>query len=292
MGHMILSADDPPHKLRPRGHWNARGCRFYCGPWLSRSDGAMDELVHEIDAFPATLSATPSNRPSLLGRSRPAICDVRLFRSWLRTCTDSHVECPRRLSRGNIELRVVDVVNMCLVTVDDEQRSSMQYSALRCEPHVRPARETYAKLHFSSYVWGPGPKTFRLTKANYHDYCQPHGLPQLPNTISDAIDLTGMLEQRYLWVDSLCIISDDAVDKAIQIPQMASIYGHALLTTVAAVGEDADHGLAGLHIPRTEHNVVDIGVCHIVQSHAPCKRCHGESKTIRDSTWATRAWTL
>jgi hypothetical protein len=100
-----------------------------------------------------------------------------------------------------------------------------------------------------------------------------------------------MLEQRYLWVDSVCIISDDAEDKTTQIPQMASIYGQALLTIVAAAGEDANHGLSGLNVRRTVRDVVDVGTCHIVQSHEAARPGH-EGNPIWSSKWATRAWTL
>jgi len=73
-----------------------------------------------------------------------------------------------------------------------------------------------------------------------------------------------MLEQKYIWRDSICIISDDATDKAMQIPQMARIYGGVLLTVIAAAGQDANHGLAGLHVSRTEYSFLDVGACHIV----------------------------
>lgn len=99
-----------------------------------------------------------------------------------------------------------------------------------------------------------------------------------------------MLEQRYLRVDSLCIVSDDVTDQATQIPQMASIYGHALLTIIAAAGEYADHGLTGFRVPRAEHHVVDIGECHIVQACAPCTPA--SRKKIWDTEWASRAWTF
>jgi hypothetical protein len=56
----------------------------------------------------------------------------------------------------------------------------------------------------------------------------------LPPTIQDVIFICKQLEQRYLWVDALCIIQDDPDDKKTQIPQMADIYSGALLMVSAA----------------------------------------------------------
>ncbi len=46
----------------------------------------------------------------------------------------------------------------------------------------------------------------------------------LPHTIRDAIRVTEGIGEQYIWVDALCIIQDDEVDKAEQIKSMAAIY--------------------------------------------------------------------
>ncbi len=45
----------------------------------------------------------------------------------------------------------------------------------------------------------------------------------LPDTIKDAISLCQKLDERYLWVDSLCIIQDSLDDKMNQIGKMDTI---------------------------------------------------------------------
>jgi hypothetical protein len=250
-----------PYKHRWWSSWNVQFLSFSC--W------SKNEIFHG-DAFLASPRGRIGNDPTLLGRYRPALCDVSLFRSWLRTCIANHPQCSRPSASGSLPLRLIDVNEMCLVTVSSDERARTQYLAL-------------------SYVWGEGPKDFILTTTNLQDYMCPQGLPRLPATISDAITLTRRLEQRYLWVDSISIISNDEQDKAIQIPAMTSIYGCALLTIVAAAGQDANHGLPGLQGSRLEKNVVDIGCCHMVQRHTVLGLGHREP--ISGTKWASRAWT-
>jgi hypothetical protein len=46
--------------------------------------------------------------------------------------------------------------------------------------------------------------------------------------------------EKYLWVDSICIIQDDPVVVNAQINQMDLIYTQAVFTIVAATGQNAD----------------------------------------------------
>ena len=68
----------------------------------------------------------------------------------------------------------------------------------------------------------------------------------LPNTIRDAIGLIGLLEERYLWVDALCIVQDDEETRHEQIINMTSIFANACLTIITNQGNDAQFGLRGL----------------------------------------------
>jgi hypothetical protein len=69
---------------------------------------------------------------------------------------------------------------------------------------------------------------------------------QLPAAIVDAIALVADIGERYLWVDSLCIVQDDGDHKQAAINQMNLIYQNALLTIIAAEGTDANAGLPGV----------------------------------------------
>lgn len=108
-------------------------------------------------------------------------------------------------------------------------------------------RSTQSCRYFAlSYVWGKVhiPKTVR---ANLSTRLAKGGLPQnLPVTIEDAMTLVAELGERYLWVDSLCIIQDDAFTKHRDIKNMHIIYNRAVATMVALSGGDADAGLPGV----------------------------------------------
>ncbi|KAL2198563.1 hypothetical protein P885DRAFT_59121 [Corynascus similis CBS 632.67] len=62
---------------------------------------------------------------------------------------------------------------------------------------------------------------------------------ELPKTFRDAVVMTLCLGVRYLWIDSLCIVQDDAEDWAREAGQMAKVYRNAYLTLNAATS-DAD----------------------------------------------------
>ena len=96
---------------------------------------------------------------------------------------------------------------------------------------------TYGTL---SYVWG-STKDFVTKYSDLAALSEPGGLgkdiEKIPKTIRDAIRLTRELGLKYLWVDSLCIVLDDPIDKARFIPEMHQIYYRSFLTIIAAAGD-------------------------------------------------------
>ena len=94
------------------------------------------------------------------------------------------------------------------------------------------------------------------------------------------------LGERYLWVDTVCIVQDDPETRGHMIANMTAIYAGAIFTIFAADGEHADYGLRGLpgSIPR---NFV-----------TPFKGPFGKLFFMHPSTsfsktkWNTRGWTF
>jgi len=68
----------------------------------------------------------------------------------------------------------------------------------------------------------------------------------IPTVIQDAIHFVAALNERYLWVDSLCIVQNDMDMKHHQILQMGAIYNGAVASLVGVVGINANSGLAGV----------------------------------------------
>ncbi|KAF2820563.1 hypothetical protein CC86DRAFT_428281 [Ophiobolus disseminans] len=102
-----------------------------------------------------------------------------------------------------------------------------------------------------SYVWGPVvPGQIQLTTLSFPGLQDTNSLVNigLPTTIMDAIEVCRKLDQKYLWVDSLCNCPgryDTPESKAAQLDQMARIYQQANFTTIALAGDDASYGLPG-----------------------------------------------
>jgi hypothetical protein len=151
-----------------------------------------------------------------------------------------------------------------------------------------PINSSYVAL---SYVWGQVPQgRLHCTKSNVEALGQPRALAtaELPRTIADALTVCQQLGFRYLWVDSLCIIQDESLEKLTQqLDQMASIYNRATLTLVAAAGHDAAHGLAGVSYARNarQHPLrLDDGF-ELVGRVPYLGTC------FKRSTWSTRGWT-
>jgi hypothetical protein len=63
----------------------------------------------------------------------------------------------------------------------------------------------------------------------------------LSRTFQDAVKLTRQLGQRYLWIDSLCIIQDCEDDWVIEAASMAAVYGNSIFTIFAL----SSHSSAG-----------------------------------------------
>ncbi|KAI9170654.1 hypothetical protein HJFPF1_00124 [Paramyrothecium foliicola] len=119
--------------------------------------------------------------------------DLEASRSWLSNCEKNHTDSCITSYTVDIPLILVDVEKQRLV----RGSSSDRYIAL-------------------SYIWGAVPmlvaRKDTFTSLTIEDSL--HNIRhQLPKTISDAIYAAKMLGEKYLWVDSLCIIQDDEVNK-------------------------------------------------------------------------------
>jgi hypothetical protein len=153
---------------------------------------------------------------------------------------------------------------------------------------LAPSKCSYVIL---SYVWGTT-NFLRLLTSNFEKMALKGALTDvdIPNTISNAIQITRALGERYLWVDSLCIIQDSEDEmKAIQIQNMDKIYSSAILTLVAADQNHADGGLwrSDPAMRRNYQQIVEkVGDLLFVNS-AP-----NLENILENAPWTKRAWTF
>jgi hypothetical protein len=236
-------------------------------------------------------SATPSfSRSQVLAlMAGDQQVNFRQLRAWIYDCHANHGELCNSLKRGtryaqDIPLYLIDVRSNCLVATSSAER--------------------YFTL---SYVWGAVQIDMTI-KANVQARMQPGGVApfDFPKTIRDAIALVRALGEQYLWTDALCIVQDDAAQRARDIPRMDIVYKKGFANIVALSGSDANAGLPGVsaesRLPQaaetfrittgskdlTLHNDASAmtDLVHLVATPIPL------SFAKEASTWNTRGWIL
>jgi hypothetical protein len=166
------------------------------------------------------------------------------------------------------QLRVVDVIEMCVTTL--------------------PMGQAYVAL---SYCWSKKRYSV-LTLGNREEVSKPGGLNSLdlPPTISDATIAMRAIDERYIWIDSLCIVQDDHENKAAELARMDDIYRAATLTIIAAATplDGAEVGLPGVGADSARQHaaVLDIRGLRFRQCYP------GLWGGLAGSKWHSRAWTF
>ena len=227
----------------------------------------------EADTNGSSISRSSSN-------SRiPPLCRPENLQTWLSTCETIHPWCRWKHPTGPIPLRLLDVNTLCIKDFLNTSDGHLRYAAL-------------------SYVWGSKPQRLKLTQANQKALHLEGAFEttQLSRTIRDAVSVVRMLGERYLWVDTLCIIQDSKDDLGVQIPLVGYIFAKALVTIVAASGEHNDVGLPGINgwqrrtssgrmqqLPMIESDVIR------TEQHPPIQ--FGVLPYLEDTVWESRGWT-
>lgn len=240
-----------------------------------------------------------------LGRGLVDSTKHSLIKSWIDLCVKNHgKDCYkkhgsprdfRRLVKGT-HFGVVDVVDMCL-------------KELPFQANGEPA--DYVAL---SYVWGrpSSGQAYTTVRSNVTLHIQHGGLEkvwdQLPRTIRDAIRLVNRLGERYVWIDSLCIVQDSITSWELNAQAMHLVYGNAKFTICAADG-DAETGLRATEpLPRDINLGSDgsgspkpLGEGMRDPSNLVTAECvpgvrllaiRSPEAVIQDSDWNKRGWTF
>ncbi|ORY09988.1 heterokaryon incompatibility protein-domain-containing protein [Clohesyomyces aquaticus] len=187
---------------------------------------------HESQEQSLVWKSSKLSKNRLLNSSwvRSSNVDYELIESWLHHCDSRHERCQHNETElhgwAGVKIRLIDVHEQRIV-------------------HGNLAYPFFAL----SYVWG-GVDRLRATVGNIAALEQAGSLrdraASIPRTVHDAMKLVAHLGQRYLWVDSLCIVQDDKADKHDQISMMHEIYAAAYCTIVQHSGRDANAGLPGI----------------------------------------------
>lgn len=142
---------------------------------------------------------------------------IERARLWLSTCREFHC-CTGSNLRTQPPTRVIDVG-----PPDGRQQPRLRITTLSDEGME------YLTL---SHCWGKEiPK--KLLRSNFSEFIQGFAVADLPETFQDAIMICRRLGQRYLWIDSWCILQDDSEDWNREAVQMARVYGKSVCTIAA-----------------------------------------------------------
>ena len=239
------------------------------------SHGAT-ELVDGIHLMGCTLNTDNDN--------------IALFRDWYSRCLQYHgtfCDLPRYLPEGYREMNDQFAGTDELVSYAIRNKAA-DLRLLDVEEARLVLATTDARYVALSYARGDV-EVPKLSMKNESELSKKHGLSgiRLPQTMRDAIELTKLLGERYLWIDSLCILQDSFEEMRRQILQMDAIYLGANLTVAACGGRDAEAGLPGLSgAPRNETlKIVEIeGQTFVVIP-------DGLSEVLDRSKWYSRGWT-
>ncbi|KAK6827546.1 heterokaryon incompatibility protein-domain-containing protein [Apiospora arundinis] len=154
--------------------------------------------------------------------------------SFLAECQEKHEECSTK--PVILPSRVIDTV------LEDDVVKLI-------EP--RGQSGTYACL---SHCWG-GELILTTTQQTIQRNKTGIPLDELPKTFLDAVKIVRHLGIRYIWIDSLCIVQDDADDWARESARMHEVYSNAQLTIAANHASKPSEGCFHIRSPRPSCDV-------------------------------------
>jgi hypothetical protein len=105
-----------------------------------------------------------------------------------------------------------------------------------------------------SYCWGGKSELelcppFVTTGTNIRQLQQAGiAISELPLTIQHALLVTKLVEIRYIWIDSICIIQDSNDDWELEATKMAAVYAMAKLTIIAASSTSCHSGFLDVNL--------------------------------------------
>ena len=158
-----------------------------------------------------------------------------LARKWICECLSKHTLCC-----ADSGLDFVPPTRIIDVGPPDGSQDPRLY--------ITSAQDQNMRYMTLSHCWG-GADILTLTHESYEQMLSGFSMTILPQSFQDAIEVCRRLNQRYLWIDCLCVIQEDYDDWHREAPKMRNIYQNSICT-IAAVG--ASNSFAGLFSQREE----------------------------------------
>ncbi|KAE9362912.1 HET-domain-containing protein [Stipitochalara longipes BDJ] len=158
---------------------------------------------------------------------------LRQAQEWLHSCRETHNMCNRSTSPA-LPRRVIDV------------RPFSSKDSIRLL-ETQNQRGNYLCL---SHCWGQTVVPLMTTSKTISKWKDEIPWKLIPKTFQDAIAFVRLLGERYIWIDSLCIIQDDSEDWLTESAKMADVYHGSYLTLAATKSKNSHGGCFSRQDPR------------------------------------------
>ncbi|KAL1795384.1 hypothetical protein ACET3X_007200 [Alternaria dauci] len=222
----------------------------------------------------------------------PSIRSTKTFSSisrWINKCCSEHVECQLSSDEKVLPTRLVSV---------QPTGNASDIVANICHTDKLPTETPYLTL---SHCWG-GVKFLTTTRNNLNSFESSLPVGSLSRTFQDALFATVNLGFQYIWIDSLCIVQDDAEDWKRESRLMHEVYRYATCNVSASGFPDPLQGFV-LDQRCISSDPVPVTLVDKVaqQRHSPSQHASGKAyHLIHEDPWQEmrrgpiflRAWTL
>ncbi|KXJ87106.1 HET domain-containing protein [Microdochium bolleyi] len=196
--------------------------------------GSGDWNHYTIRAFCESAAGTPQAPP------------CKTCAAIVRALTE--VDEVKLILRGSVEdLKNRGGGGMCEGAEEDFEMMLVELQAVASPPvsenQVRVVQTASELMRYTtlSHRWGNNER-FTLVKKNAAEWASAD-IPwdTIPRTYRDAITVTRKLGVGYIWIDTMCIMQDDAEDWRHESTRMKDVYGGSYLN-IAAVCAAGSHG--------------------------------------------------
>ncbi|KAH7025164.1 heterokaryon incompatibility protein-domain-containing protein [Microdochium trichocladiopsis] len=164
-----------------------------------------------------------------------------LARRWLEGCERDHARCNQQFkepARESLPKRLIRLSGPRESAGHHHDRTRLVESA------SEPAGSGVTRYAALSHCWG-GRVPMTTVRANLDQHMQQisESESEAPRTFREAFALCRSLGISYIWIDSLCIVQDDAEDWRAEAARMKDVYSNALLTIAASSAASCNQGL-------------------------------------------------
>ncbi|KAI4860886.1 heterokaryon incompatibility protein-domain-containing protein [Hypoxylon rubiginosum] len=156
-----------------------------------------------------------------------------VWRYWFQICSTSHASC-----RALEHKRQPFVPDRLIQILGDDEGNTTQWRLVeKCCREIDPST-SYVTL---SHCWGSS-EHLKLVKGKQSVFREASSTSDLSKTYQDAFQIATILGFHFIWIDSLCILQDDADDWKTQSSMMGSIYSDGRCNIAATWAADGTDG--------------------------------------------------